>query len=963
MRRSLVALIAVGVLTGACSQPEASVQNTTTPIDSLLATGEAVYGRGEFDSTRVFFNAALSAARANGDARGEARALTWLGLAAYRLGKYDDAREQGERALEIKLRETMREDLFKSYNALGLLAWNEGRLRDAVVLFESAHAAAETTRSDLDRAKSANNMALVQLELGRFNDARRGFSETREVGRRLGDPLVEGRALTNLGMLDIELGEALAGIQSLTEARRLFRMAGDRTGEQNALGQLGSAYHQLGESGRALVMLDSALELARAQQLGQEEASNLELIAGVHRDLGDHQRALALYEEAARLDVGIGLLLEQGSNLRRVAEIQSVLGRHDLAAKSLARALSLHRSAGAPRDELRDLLVLAEVTAAAGDARGSAGHLQAASSIAGRLDIQVARSEVALSSARIADGFGDAAAVLRALAPAELERGDRQDDWQVAALRARAYATLGKVDSAVMAGRAAVKNVERLRDNFVADQVRSTIADNRAAPYHDLVNILLRSNRTAEAFEVAEQARNRFLLERFSERAPDRRSAGLLNMLAKQRRQLQQIGALSLRLEALEETPAKERDPNTQSQSRILATELAEARTAYETSLIHTQASENADIVLLGGGPTSARAVQHHLLPNEALIEYLITPTRLIAFVVRRGALNSVAIEVSEQQLGRRVRLARDLVAKHSGSGAERPVLSGLHALLIRPLMTAGLLRAQDELIIVPHSFLTYLPFAALINGSSGRFLIQDNSLTHLPSAGALGALRSRAARMVSAEPMQAFAPFEKELPASRDEVESVRAVTGGSVIRGKRATERRARGSLASGASAHFATHGLMNPLHPMFSRIEFATGSDDPADDGRLEVHELLGIRVRAALVFLSGCETAVGRAGATSFSQGADYTTLAQAFLFAGAESVIATLWKVSDRASAQLAGRFYRHLKTSVPSHALARAQREMLASEQFSHPYYWAPYQLSGAVSGSVRTPGLTRAVQ
>ena len=103
------------------------------------------------------------------------------------------------------------------------------------------------------------------------------------------------------------------------------------------------------------------------------------------------------------------------------------------------------------------------------------------------------------------------------------------------------------------------------------------------------------------------------------------------------------------------------------------------------------------------------------------------------------------------------------------------------------------------------------------------------------------------------------------------------------------------------------------MNPRNPMFSRIEMAQGSGAPADDGRLEVHELLAMRIHAPLVFLSGCETGVASSWSTEFSSGEDYSTLAQGFMYAGAQSVIATLWRIEDEGAAALAERFYANLK--------------------------------------------------
>jgi len=153
-------------------------------------------------------------------------------------------------------------------------------------------------------------------------------------------------------------------------------------------------------------------------------------------------------------------------------------------------------------------------------------------------------------------------------------------------------------------------------------------------------------------------------------------------------------------------------------------------------------------------------------------------------------------------------------------------------------------------------------------------------------------------------------------------------------------------------------ATHGVMNPRSPMFSRLELASGSGEAADDGRFEIHELLGLRVRSPLVFLSGCETALGTSWSTSFARGEDYATLAQAFLYAGAGNVVATLWRIDDEGAAAFAAAFYDAMRTRAPGAALASAQRALLRDPRyarFSTPRYWAAYVLAGDARARAQT--------
>jgi CHAT domain-containing protein len=132
------------------------------------------------------------------------------------------------------------------------------------------------------------------------------------------------------------------------------------------------------------------------------------------------------------------------------------------------------------------------------------------------------------------------------------------------------------------------------------------------------------------------------------------------------------------------------------------------------------------------------------------------------------------------------------------------------------------------------------------------------------------------------------------------------------------------------------------------MFSHLSLAPCERGlRADDGRFEVHELLGMQVRSSLVFLSGCETGAGAAWTTAFSPGEDFTTLGQAFLYAGARTVIATLWRIEDGAAAAFAERFYDALREMPAPEALADAQRAMLHHPRYHAVFDWAAYQVSG----------------
>jgi len=144
-------------------------------------------------------------------------------------------------------------------------------------------------------------------------------------------------------------------------------------------------------------------------------------------------------------------------------------------------------------------------------------------------------------------------------------------------------------------------------------------------------------------------------------------------------------------------------------------------------------------------------------------------------------------------------------------------------------------------------------------------------------------------------------------------------------------------------------ATYGVLNKANPLFSFVELAGSPDDA---GRLEVHEIYGLELTARLLTLSACQTALGSSSRWDVPPGDDWVSLAGAFLGAGADNVLASLWQVEDLATAELMQQFYRRVKAgSSLTQALAQAQRGLMAHPDTAHPFFWAGFVLVG--EGSV----------
>jgi CHAT domain-containing protein len=610
-------------------------------------------------------------------------------------------------------------------------------------------------------------------------------------------------------------------------------------------------------------------------------------------------------------------------------------------------------------DELEADVFGAELAQRVGDSAAAAATLGAARRAADSLGRGTARITYALGVARVADLARRPRDVIGALAAGQRDMSllTAEEHAETEALRARAYFRLARYEEAADAGRRAVASLERIRGNLATGGQRASYTADRADIYADLVVTLLTTGRVDEAFRVADGARGRGLIEHLSTAGRGLPARGSARDVAAAESLLRRIDRLIERLRSSDSV----RTPNSNRAPEPLAggvvRELADARRDYE-GLLDRVARSDPRSTILGVGRTDVGAVRRALATDEALLEFLSSSGRLVIFVVTRERVRWLDVPVGSSDLAERVHLARELIASRS-AGADAP-LADLYTKLIAPVESGDLLSGVSRLIIVPHASLTYLPFAALrATDASGRahYLAERYSIVTLASASALSALRARGGDVLNSN-ATVIAPLPNELPFTRDEAVAVGAQLAHShVVVGRAATEALLRDALRNSAIVHVASHGALNVESPMFSNLRLATSlsSTQRADDnGRLETFEVLSLDIRSHLVFLSGCETALGPAWSTTYSRGDDYATLAQAFLFSGARNVVATLWTINDRGAADFARTFYEALASSTPSVALASAQRAFINNPSYAAPYYWAAYTLSGS---GLLTPG------
>jgi CHAT domain-containing protein len=256
---------------------------------------------------------------------------------------------------------------------------------------------------------------------------------------------------------------------------------------------------------------------------------------------------------------------------------------------------------------------------------------------------------------------------------------------------------------------------------------------------------------------------------------------------------------------------------------------------------------------------------------------------------------------------------------------------------LIAPVI--GQIQA-GKLIVVAHGPLHYLPFNALHDGE--RYLIERYSLRMLPSASVLKYLSGRA--VVKPGNVLAFGnpdlgnPSFDLVHAQAEAIAVTQNRPQSKVLLRKEANETAFRQFGSGFRYIHFATHGEFNAAEPLKSALLLAKDADS---DGLLTVDKLYSLKLDADLVTLSACETGLGK-----IASGDDVVGLTRGFLYAGSRSIVASLWKVDDLATSYLMTRFYDNLSAGDKREALRKAQLDTL--KKYAHPFYWAPFQITGS---------------
>jgi CHAT domain-containing protein len=779
----------------------------------------------------------------------------------------------------------------------------------------------------------------------------------------------------------VAAGDVTRANEQLDRAERLGQALSDATGERMLIDAAGAARaatregramslasgHRTFQKARALfnddrvadaarLFADARVELAAAASPLAEWTGLYAAIASYYRNrFDDAVAALAPVRDAAAAHQHLMLL---GRTLRMTGLIHHVSGRIGPALDDYQAALTAFDKAHG-RDEVTAMhSSMAEILAQVGDSRTAWLHRGKALEGLGALSSARTRGTILQSSGLMAqrDGLLATALALQNEMLAESLRTDKAGPILAAYHdRAEVYRRLGADDAAQ-------------RDLAEADRWLARVPDPSLASRHEAELKLAR----AEVIQQRDPMRAIELLQQsgayFRDHSLDQRLARVYLLLGQLQRQASRPDEAEATFAAGLRVLERQRPLLPDGRIRLGYFELpwnlfdemialvASQPGKERAALAYAERSRARDLLDAASATRSAEPIDPAtmaatLAPGTALLYYASLRDELLTWLVTRGGVSFHRTPIGAAALAQDVAAFRDALSSPWEQDTSA-LQARLYAAILGPV--ADRLTHGETLAFVADGPLHTLPFAALRDPATNRYLVEDHAIEIAPSASMFVRRRdgrpldgASARALVFGNPRAAgdeSAVLPNLAQAEAEAKEIAQLFPGSVVLTGADATKRAFVDAAGRHAIVHFAGHAIANGDNPLLSRLLFASSDATRAD--LLFANEILSVDTHGtALVVLAACRTAV-----SALRKGEGAIGLARPFLATGVPSVVATMWDIDDQASRYFFRVFYTSLKSGgAPAAALRTAQLEMLrlADPRLRAPLAWAGFTLYG----------------
>jgi CHAT domain-containing protein/Flp pilus assembly protein TadD len=673
--------------------------------------------------------------------------------------------------------------------------------------------------------------------------------------------------------------------RALTIAKEM----GDKKQQLFIHNTLGLIYWTLNDSPRALTDLNTSLDLAVEDDSTLDQASAYNNIGLVYRKDKDYPKSIEYFNKALAKDELLRSKWGQGYSHRN-------LGMSYLRMEKLAEAETHIKKAIELSAEIKNNTNLVKAKLELGNLALKRGRCQEA-------------IPTFKETAKLADDFNIPEVKWRALQGQGmcLAKANR---------RPEAIESYKKAVAVVDSMRAAIK-IEEFQNGFLTD---------KQDVYKELIILLLDDGKVAESFNYAERAKSRSFIDLLGNQKislKDDVSQKMYDRLVEQKKIIRNV----------EESLAKAESDEDRERT---ATKLVESRNAYQDILIEAK-EQNPEISSFVTVESITLKDLYTLVEDDvALVEYLVTKSELVAWVIVKNQIKVVRTPIVEADLKK---LIDDYLLRMQKLAPLEDKAIELYGKIIKPV--EALIKSKRVVGIIPHGLLHYLSFASLYDGES--YLIEKHPLFYSPSASVLKFTFGRKQKIEGPVKVLALGnpdlgTVNYDLPLAEMEANAIRwnypEVT---VLTNENAKESWLQENIGKFQIIHIASHGEFDPINPLFSSLKL---SKDEKADGNFEVNEVFSLDIKADLVTLSACQTGLG-----DIKGGDELVGLNRAFIYAGTHTIVSSLWRVSDISTAILIKLFYRNYSQENKGESLRKAQ--LSVKQLYPHPSYWAGFNLTG----------------
>jgi CHAT domain-containing protein len=873
---------------------------------ALRAKANALYSSGDYRAAIEHHERATQLYESLRNWKEMARTLSSSIQPMILVGEYDQAFKAVERAREIFSRLEDRWRLARLEINVGNIYHRQDRFEESIAHYENAYRELMPYKDTEGIAVVLSNMAVCLISLNDFPRALATYQRARAFCDENNMPLLVAQADYNIAYLYYLRGEYSHAIEALYAARRACEATGDAYHFALCHLDLSDIYLELNLSEEAREMAHEGF--LRFEKLGMvyEAAKTLANEAMAYAQQGKTVQALERFTKAREMfsrennlvwpwliDLYLGLLLFHE-------------GRYFEARRLCAAAAEFFDQSVLSGKGVLAHLLLARIALQVGDPAEAQKETDESLARLAKIQTPVLAYQAHLLQGQLAQARNDRHAALRAFLDAKV-------------------------------------SLETMRSRLQGEELKISFVKNRMQVYEALLDLFLSGDgsdaTTEEALAWMEAAKSRSMVEMIfqSGQSLPLGESGQSDLVRRIRDLREELNWYYHRIEL------EQLRPEEKSGQRLDS--LQKKAQSHEKELLRTlrelPARERENTTLEAPADLSAEQLKSALPPDATLIEYFSTGDRLVAAVINSDEIRILPVTVLPRvthilQLLRfqlsKFRMGGDYVRKFEEPllRATQSHLESLYNELIAPLRQYF---RGNHLIFVPHGSLHFLPFHTLRTGE--EYLCDSFTISYAPSASVFCACQEKPASANTGSLV--FGIADERAPQILEEAQSVASLLPNSELRtGSEATSSALRESGPHSRLLHIATHGVYRQDNPMFSGIRLG--------DGYLNLFDLYQMRLNASLVTLSGCAT-----GMNFVAAGDELLGLQRGLFYAGASTLLLSLWDVHDQSTSVLMQLFYReYLHTGEMADALQLAMQQL--RQQNPHPYFWAPFVLVGKLT-------------